>query len=216
MGPDGDSVGFVSVSERIFAAVFDPLSKRWEEKHGAEIKRGLLAGARGRVLEIGVGTGLSFPHYPEVDELVGVEPSEPMRWRAERRAAELRRAVTLVDAPAETLPFEEASFDTVVSIGVLCTVRDPDRAVKEIHRVLRGDGRFLFLEHVRDPDPRRARWQDRLERPWGLIAGGCHPNRPTLTTIEAAGFEVTELEQGELPGQPRLVRQYVLGTAVPQ
>jgi ubiquinone/menaquinone biosynthesis C-methylase UbiE len=216
VGPDGDSVGFVSVAERIFAAVYDPLSKRWEAKHGAEIKRRLLAGARGRVLEIGVGTGLSFPHYPEVDELVGVEPSEPMRRRAEHRASELGLAITLVDAPAETLTFEDTSFDTVVSLAVLCTVADPERAVQELHRVLRADGRFLFLEHVRAPDPKRARWQDRLERPWGLIAGGCHPNRPTLATIEAAGFTVTELEQGELPGQPGLVRPYVRGVATPR
>ncbi len=201
------------MGERIFAAVYDPLSKRWEEKHGAQLKRSLLANARGRVLEIGVGTGLSFPHYPELDELVAVEPSEPMLRRARTRAAELGRQVELVAASAERLPFEDASFDTVVTMAVLCTVDDPERAVQEIRRVLRPDGQFLFLEHVRSPEARRARWQDRLERPWGVIAGGCHPNRPTLATIEAAGFEVTELEQGELPGQPRLVRPYVLGTA---
>ena len=201
------------MGERIFAAVYDPLSKRWEEKHGAQLKRSLLVNARGRVLEIGVGTGLSFPHYPELDELVAVEPSEPMLRRARTRAAELGRQVELVAASAERLPFEDASFDTVVTMAVLCTVDDPERAVQEIRRVLRPDGQFLFLEHVRSPEARRARWQDRLERPWGVIAGGCHPNRPTLATIEAAGFEVTELEQGELPGQPRLVRPYVLGTA---
>jgi SAM-dependent methyltransferase len=203
----------VSLGERIFAAVYDPLSKRWEEKHGAELKRALLGKARGQVLEIGVGTGLSFPHYPQVEQLVGVEPSEPMLRRARARAAELGRQVELRAASAERLPFEDASFDTVVTMAVLCTVDDPQRAVREIRRVLRPDGRLLFLEHVRSPDAKRARWQDRLERPWGVIAGGCHPNRPTLATIEAAGLEVTELEQGELPGQPRLVRPYVLGTA---
>jgi hypothetical protein len=82
--------------------------------------------------------------------------------------------------------------------------------------VLRPDGRFVFSEHVRSPDPKRARWQDRLERPWGAIAGGCHPNRRTLETIESAGFEVTELEEGELPGLPRLVRPYVKGVARPR
>jgi ubiquinone/menaquinone biosynthesis C-methylase UbiE len=206
----------VSVSERIFAAVYDPLSRRWEEKHGADMKRRLLANALGRVLEIGVGTGLSFPHYPQIDELVGVEPSEPMRRRAEARAAELGGALTLLDAPAEALPFADESFDTVVSTAVLCSVGDPERAVREIHRVLRAEGRFLFLEHVRSSDPKRAKWQDRLERPWGVIACGCHPNRPTLATIEAAGFEVVELEQGELPGQPGLVRPYVTGVATPK
>jgi ubiquinone/menaquinone biosynthesis C-methylase UbiE len=204
----------VSIANRIFAAVYDPVSARWEQKYGAELKRKLLAAARGRVLEIGVGTGLSFPHYPEVDELFGVEPSEPMRRRALHRANELGREVTLVDAPAEQLPFEDESFDTAVSMAVLCSVHEPGRAVRELHRVLRKSGRFLFLEHVRSPHERRARWQDRLERPWRVIAGGCHPNRSTLQTIEAGGFEVTELEQGELPAQPRLVRPYVKGVAV--
>ena len=203
----------MSLQERVFAAIYDPLSKRWEEEHGAEIKGRVLAHARGRVLEIGVGTGLSFPHYPEIDELVAVEPSEPMLRRARERAAELGREVTFIAAPAERLPFEDTSFDTAVVMAVLCTVDDPARALQEVRRVLRPDGRLLFLEHVRSTDPRRARWQDRLERPWGWIAGGCHPNRPTLATIEAAGFAVEELEQGELPGQPRLVRSYVLGAA---
>jgi ubiquinone/menaquinone biosynthesis C-methylase UbiE len=202
----------VSVAERVFAAVYDPLSRRWEEKHGAEIKRKLLANARGRVLEIGVGTGLSFAHYPPVDELVGVEPSEPMRRRAQRRADELGRTVALVAAPAEALPFEDASFDTVVSLAVLCTVGDPVRVLGEVRRVLRSDGRFVFLEHVRASDPKLAEWQDRLERPWGWISGGCHPNRATLATIEAVGFDVAEVEQAELP-VPRLVRPHVMGVA---
>jgi ubiquinone/menaquinone biosynthesis C-methylase UbiE len=203
----------VPIGERIFAAVYDPLSKRWEEQHGAELKQRLLATARGRVLEIGVGTGLSFAHYPQVEELVAVEPSEPMLRRARRRAEDLGRAVTIVQAPAEQLPLDAQTFDTAVSLAVLCTVDDPSRALAELRRVLRPDGRLLFLEHVRSHDPRAARWQDRLERPWGVVAGGCHPNRPTLATIEAAGFEVIDLEQGELPGQVPLVRPYVLGSA---
>jgi ubiquinone/menaquinone biosynthesis C-methylase UbiE len=137
-----------------------------------------------------------------------------MLRRARRRAEETGRRITLVEAPAEQLPFEDDSFDTVVTIAVLCTVADLERSVSEIRRVLRPDGRFLFNEHVRAPDPKLARWQDRLERPWGVIAGGCHPNRNTLETIESAGFEVTELERGELPGLPRLVRPYVRGIAV--
>jgi SAM-dependent methyltransferase len=206
----------VSIRDRIFAAVYDPLSARWERKHGTELKGKLLARARGRVLEIGVGTGLSFSHYPELEELVGVDPSVPMLRRARRRAEELGRRVTLLEASAEQLPFDSGSFDTVVTIAVLCTVDEPQLAMGELRRVLRPHGSFLFLEHVRSHDPKRARWQDRLERPWGFVAGGCHPNRPTLSTIEAAGFEVTELEQGDLPAQPRLVRPYVVGAATPR
>jgi ubiquinone/menaquinone biosynthesis C-methylase UbiE len=203
----------MSLRERIFAAVYDPLSARAEEKFGAELKRKLLANARGRVLEIGVGTGLSLAHYPPDVELVGVDPSEPMLRRARRRAAELRREVTLVEAPAEALPFEDESFDTVVSLAVLCTVDDPSRVLQEIRRVLRPGGRFVFLEHVRSSDPKLAQWQDRLERPWGWIAGGCHPNRRTLEAIEGAGFEVVELEHEDLPDIPRLVRPNVMGVA---
>jgi ubiquinone/menaquinone biosynthesis C-methylase UbiE len=203
----------VSLRERIFAAVYDPLSVRAEKTFGAELKRALLADARGRVLEIGVGTGLSFVHYPPVDELVGVDPSEPMLRRARRRASDLGREVTLVEAPAEALPFENESFDTVVSLAVLCTVDDQPRAMREVRRVLRPGGRFVFLEHVRSSDPKLARWQDRLERPWGWIAGGCHPNRRTLEAIEGAGFEVIELKREDLPDIPRLVRPNVLGSA---
>jgi ubiquinone/menaquinone biosynthesis C-methylase UbiE len=203
----------VSLRERLFAAVYDPLSARTEAKFGAELKRKLLANVRGRVLEIGVGTGLSFAYYQVVDELVGVDPSEPMLRRARRRAAELARDVTLVEAFAETLPFEDKSFDTVVSLAVLCTVDDPSRVLQEIRRVLRPGGRLVFLEHVRSSEPGLAQWQDRLERPWGWIAGGCHPNRRTLEAIEGAGFAVVELEREDLPDIPRLVRPNVLGVA---
>jgi ubiquinone/menaquinone biosynthesis C-methylase UbiE len=203
----------VSLGGRLFAALYDPLSERWEQKHGADLKRKLLTSARGRVLEIGVGTGRSFPHYPEIDELVGVEPSQPMLRRAQARAAELGREVTLVEAPAEALPSEDDSFDTVVSLAVLCTVENPSRVLQEIRRVLKPDGRFIFLEHVRSHEPKLARRQDRFERPWGWVAGGCHPNRRTLETIEAAGLEVVEIEQRDLPDLPALVRPNVLGVA---
>jgi ubiquinone/menaquinone biosynthesis C-methylase UbiE len=205
----------MSLRERMFASMYDRLSARSEEKFGAELKRNLLASAGGRVLEIGVGTGLSFPHYPPVAELVGVDPSEPMLRRARRRAKELGRDVTLLEAPAEALPFDDESFDTVVTLAVLCTVDDPAGALREIRRVLRPTGRFVFLEHVRADDPSLARWQDRLDRPWGWFAGGCHPNRRTLESIETAGFDVVELEHRDLPDIPRLVRPNVLGVAKP-
>jgi ubiquinone/menaquinone biosynthesis C-methylase UbiE len=199
--------------DRVFAAVYDRLSARTEEKLGAELKRKLLANARGRVLEIGIGTGLSLSHYPKIGELVGVDPSEPMLRRARRRAADLGRDVTLVEGPAEALPFDDESFDTVVSLAVLCTVDDPSRVLQEIRRVLRPGGSFVFLEHVRSSDSKLAQWQDRLERPWGWIAGGCHPNRRTLEAIERAGFEVVELEREDLPDIPRLVRPNIMGVA---
>jgi ubiquinone/menaquinone biosynthesis C-methylase UbiE len=200
--------------DRIFAVAYDPLSARWERRHGARLRRKLLEDARGRVLEIGVGTGLSLPHYPPVDELVAADPSEPMLRRARHRAAELGRDVTFVEARAEQLPFEDDSFDTVVSMVVLCTVGDQRCALQEIRRVLRPNGHFLFSEHVRSEDPKRARWQDRLDPLWGVVANGCHPNRRTLDAIRKARFDVIDVEQGELPGVPALVRTYVSGRAL--
>ena len=205
----------MSIRERLFAAVYDPLSAGAEAKFGADAKRKLLANVRGRVLEIGVGTGLSFPHYPpEIEELVGVEPSRPMLRRARRRANELARAVTLVDATAEALPFADDSYDTVVTLAVLCSVDDQSRALAELRRVLRPGGRLVFIEHVRAEDPDLARRQDRLERPWGWVTCGCHPNRDTLAAIRAAEFELVRVEREERPEIPRVVRPHVKGVAV--
>jgi ubiquinone/menaquinone biosynthesis C-methylase UbiE len=205
----------VSVYDRIFAAVYDRLSSRTEESFGAELKHKLLANVEGRVLEIGVGTGLSFPHYPPIEALVAVDPSEPMLRRARHRAIDLDREVELLQAPAETLPFEDDSFDTVVSLAVLCTVDDQGRALSEIRRVLRPGGRLVFLEHVRSADPKLASWQDRLERPWGWFAGGCHPNRDTVAAIRAAGFEVESLEEFDFAPALVLVKPHATGLARP-
>jgi ubiquinone/menaquinone biosynthesis C-methylase UbiE len=202
-----------SVRERVDAAVFDFLGRRFDN-HFVPARRALLAHTRGRVLEIGSGTGFSIQHYPPgLEELVLTEPGPLLLARARRRAAELRREVTFVEAPAERLPFEDDAFDTVVSMLVLCSVPDQLRALREIRRVLKPDGRFLFVEHVRSDDPGIARWQDRLERPWGVVAMGCHPNRRTLEAIETAGFELEHLERGRLPKSAPIVRPMVTGRA---
>jgi ubiquinone/menaquinone biosynthesis C-methylase UbiE len=185
-----------------------------ERRHLAAKRRLLLEPASGSVLEIGAGTGWSFPHYPDtVEEVAALEPDEGMAARASRRAGESECRITLVRGSAEDLPFEDGSFDWVVSMLVLCTVRDPVAALAEVRRVLGAGGGFLFLEHVRSSEPRRARWQDRLERPWGFVAQGCHPNRDTVAAVQAAGFGVEIVERGELPGAPPIVKPYVLGRA---
>jgi ubiquinone/menaquinone biosynthesis C-methylase UbiE len=111
-----------------------------------------------------------------------------------------RSSVQVVNAEAEELPFDAARFDTVVCTMVLCSVPEPRRAVEELKRVLEPGGRLLFIEHVRDRDgTRRSHWQDRVERPWGLLLGGCHPNRETGRLI-ANAFDVPEPRSGEMPG----------------
>ena len=177
-------------------------------------RRDLLALARGRTLELGSGTGLNLPHYPDdLDELILAEPAAPMRKRLEKVARRRERPATVLDAPAERLPFPDASLDTVVSTLVLCTVDRPDVVLDEIKRVLRPGGRLLFLEHVRADSPRLAAWQDRLEKPWRLFAEGCRCNRATVELIEAVGFTVERRTDGKWRAMPPIVRPIVSGSA---
>ena len=191
-------------SHPIFAALYDKLLAANEQAGLGEMRAEVLRQARGRTLEIGAGTGVNLEHYPDaVTELVATEPDPHMAKRL-RRAIESRPtragAVEAVQAGAEELPFEAARFDTVVCTLVLCSVPRPSAAVAEIRRVLKPDGRFIYIEHVRDHEgTRRAGWQDRLERPWGWFLGGCHPNRDTGSLI-ADAFAGPEPEPGEMPG----------------
>jgi SAM-dependent methyltransferase len=202
-------------SHPVFAAIYGRLMQVTEEAGLREIRAGLVSRAAGRTLEIGAGTGLDLPHYgPEVTELVLTEPDPHMAKRLREAVAGRDPEPEVIEAPAESLPFEDASFDTVVSGLVLCTVSDPGRSIEEAARVLRPGGRLLFFEHVRDEDGSRlARWQDRLERPWGFFAGGCHPNRRTVDAIEASPLRVESLEMREFPKSP-LVRPLAVGVAI--
>ena len=137
-----------------------------------------------------------------------------MARRLERRMKKQDRAIELVRAAAEDLPFEDGSFDFAVSTLVLCAVEDQPRALREVRRVLKPDGRLLFIEHVRSEDDGLARWQDRLN--WlNQFVVNCDCNRPTLQGIRAAGFSITDVTHGELKKAPPFVRPLVLGTAVP-
>ena len=178
------------------------------------MRKRLLAGAKGRVIEIGSGTGANLPWCgPEVESLTMTEPSTPMVRRLERRLTGLGQAATvLLRAPAEDLPFESATFDVAVSTLVLCGVDDQPRALRELRRVLRPGGRLLFLEHVRSDDPALARLQDRLN--WlNRIVVRCDCNRPTLSTIKQAGFTVASLERTALPKAPKFVGLAIIGVA---
>jgi ubiquinone/menaquinone biosynthesis C-methylase UbiE len=199
---------------RLFAALYDRGLKSTEEAGLGQMRADLLAGAEGRVIEIGAGTGVNIDLYPDaVQDLVLVEPDPHMAKRLRERLAGSPRAATIAEAPAERLPFESASFDTAVATLVLCTVPDPVAAVAELARVLKPGGQLLFIEHVRAEDPALARWQDRLEKPWRFLGDGCHCNRDTLATLAASRFELGEVERGETPKAPPIVRPLVRGIA---
>jgi len=199
---------------RIFAAGYDRFMAGSEKAGLRDRRQKLLEPVRGRVLEIGGGTGANLPFYgPEVEELVITEPEEPMARRLRHNLADGARPAQVVDAPAEKLPFDDASFDFAVATLVLCTVGDPVQALQEAHRVLKPGGKLLFLEHVRSDDAKVARWQDRLNGIQNRVGHGCNCNRPTLDTITSQGFSVTDVEHGRLPKAPPLVRPMIVGTA---
>ncbi len=198
---------------RFFAWTYDRQMDKVEKAGLRALRQTLLSQARGRVLEIGSGTGLNLMHYGSgVDSLTMTEPEVPMIRQLERRVKDQARLATVLRAPAEDLPFEDGTFDVVVSTLVLCGVDDQPRALREIRRVLRPGGQFLFLEHVRSDDPQLARWQNRLN--WlNQFVVGCDCNRATLDGIRQAGFDVTRVERSTLPKVPPFVRPLVYGVA---
>jgi ubiquinone/menaquinone biosynthesis C-methylase UbiE len=198
---------------RIFALVYDRFLWVSEIVGMRSRRRALVSSARGRVVEIGAGTGLNVAHYPDgIAELVLTEPDAAMRKRLARRLQRHGRFARIVDAPAERLPLADASVDTVVSTLVLCTVTDPERTLSEIARVLRPDGQLLFIEHVRARSRFLATCQDLLFEPWRRFACGCCCNRPTLELIRACGF-VVAAEERVWRGMPTIVRPLVVGRA---
>jgi ubiquinone/menaquinone biosynthesis C-methylase UbiE len=150
-----------------------------------------------------------------VRTLTLTEPEKPMVRRLEKHIAERHPGAKLLRAPAEDLPFNDSSFDTVVSTLVLCTVDDQPRALREMRRVLRPGGRLLFIEHVRSEEQKLARLQDRMAPINVRIGHGCHCNRPTLEGIQNAGFAVTQVEHDTLNHAPRYIRPLIVGTAAP-
>jgi ubiquinone/menaquinone biosynthesis C-methylase UbiE len=205
----------MSLWGRVFAAFYDRMLADSEAAGLGEHRAHLLGQARGRVLEVGAGTGANLRHYPTegIDALVLTEPEAPMARRLEDRVAGAHRDVQVLRASADALPFADASFDTVVSTLVLCTVPDAPRALAEIHRVLAPGGRLLFLEHVRHEDAARARRQDRITPVWRHVGHGCHLNRDTPALVAGAGFEVHDLSRTFFPKGPSFVQPLAIGTA---
>jgi ubiquinone/menaquinone biosynthesis C-methylase UbiE len=202
-----------AVHHPLFACCYARVGHLMDAEIGDHRQR-LLAGLAGRVLQVGAGNGLNFPHYPAtVTEVLAIEPEPYLRRLALAAAQQAPVPIRVTDGTAEALPAPDAGVEAVVASLVLCTVTDPDQALAETRRVLRPGGRLRFYEHVRATDPRLARWQDRLERPWGWLVGGCHPNRDTVAAIAAAGLQVIQLDRFGLKAMPPLARPHVLGVA---
>lgn len=178
----------------LFAAVYDRLVAPIERAGIAERRARMLGELTGKVLDIGSGTGANLPHYHRADQVVMTEPDPAMRARLAAKLHQAVRPTEVVDAPAENLPFEDASFDVVVCTLVLCTVDDPAKALAEARRVLVAGGRLMVLEHVVGTG-RLATWQGRLNPVWSRLAGGCQLNRDTESAVVEAGFAPETVER---------------------
>jgi ubiquinone/menaquinone biosynthesis C-methylase UbiE len=178
-------------------------------KHLGPYRQRVIGAAEGRVLEIGVGSGLNLGHYPAaVRELLALEPDPKLIRLARDRSAVRSRAVSFLEVSAERIPLENSSIDTVVSTWTMCTISDVRRALEEIRRVLKPSGRLLFVEHGLAPDAGVRKWQHRLDPLWTRVGGGCHLDRPIETLVTAAGFEIDRLKTGYMPGPKPMTFMY--------
>jgi ubiquinone/menaquinone biosynthesis C-methylase UbiE len=189
-----------------FAAIYDRMMAPEEKRFFGAIREEMLRDVDGEVLEIGAGTGVNFQYYRNGAHIVATEPDPYMLERARKRASEAPANIELRHAAAEELPFPDASFDFVIDTLVLCTVRDPRRALLEIKRVLKPGGELRLYEHVRYENPVGALSQDLISPVWQWFGAGCHPNRDTGRTLREAGLEiVSERRRKELPPVPPMI-----------
>jgi len=169
----------------------------------------LLSAAEGRVLEIGVGSGLNLPHYGgSVMDVIALDPSPKLLSMAEKAISGVSLPVELLRSSAEAIPLADESVDTLVTTWTLCSIPDVARALSEMRRVLKPTGRLLFVEHGRANDPNVLRWQDRLTPLWRRIAGGCHLNRAIGQLIEDAGFRIERMDAGYMKGPKPITFMY--------
>jgi ubiquinone/menaquinone biosynthesis C-methylase UbiE len=204
------------INNPIFARIFDRFAAKDKGRGEDALRREMLAGLTGRVIEVGPGNGINFEHFPEtVDELVAVEPEPYLRRAAEATARGLPLQIRVVDGTAERLPADDASVDAVVVAGVLCSVPHQDAALTEFRRVLRPGGELRFYEHVRSRRAGFARYQDAVALIWPRLMGGCRPNVDTVAAIERNGFRIESCRGFGFPDNARAypVAPRVLGVA---
>jgi ubiquinone/menaquinone biosynthesis C-methylase UbiE len=178
-------------------------------------RRRVLSAAEGRVLEVGIGSGLNLPHYPAtVREVIGLDPSTQLLSMARRAVDRSSFPVSFIEDTAEAIPLDSGSVDTVVTTWTLCSIHRCEQALREVRRVLRPGGQLLFVEHGLSPEEGVRRWQDRLTPLWKRIGGGCHLNWPIRTLVETAGFNIARIETGYAKGPRPMVFMYE-GRALP-
>ncbi len=172
--------------------------------------------AEGRILEIGMGSGINIPFYDpnKVEKLWGLEPSEGMREKAKDRVAAAPFDLEWLGLPGEEIPLDDNSVDTVVLTYTLCTIPDTLKAVQQMRRVLKPDGKLLFSEHGKAPDEKIHRWQNRINGAWGAIAGGCHLNRDIPDLLAQGGFNIKEMDSMYVPSTPKVAGFTYWGYAV--
>jgi ubiquinone/menaquinone biosynthesis C-methylase UbiE len=181
-----------------------------KNKDATRLRAAWIPHARGKVLEVGIGSGLNFPYYSrEVQHVYGVDPSPELQQMARRRVISGLPAVEFLSQSAEDpLPLADSSVDTVVLTWTLCSIPNAPRALEEMKRVLGAEGRLIFIEHGRAPDATVRTWQDRLTPLWKRITGGCHLNRKIDDLVTEAGFQITELTKSYLPGPRPMTYTY--------
>jgi ubiquinone/menaquinone biosynthesis C-methylase UbiE len=181
----------------------------------APYRNRIVAQATGRVLEIGIGSGLNLPFYRQATRIVGIDTSPKLLEMAREEGQRTPVPLELIEASAENLPIEDRSIDTIVMTWTLCSIPEPGPALGEMHRVLKPTGHLLFVEHGRAPEPRVQWWQDHLTPLWKHLSGGCHLNRPVSELIQNAPFHTEQLDTGYMPGPKPMTFMYE-GSARPR
>ena len=178
-------------------------------------RRRVVEAAKGRVLEIGIGSGLNLPLYPSaIEEVLGLEPAARLINMARRSADRTTKKVRFIEGSAESIPLPDKCIDTIVMTWTLCSIPAAEQSLEEMRRVLKPQAQLLFVEHGQAPEARVRKWQDFLNPAWKRMAGGCNLNRPIATMIESAGFRITQLATGYMKG-PRLATFIYEGRAYP-
>ena len=172
--------------------------------------------AKGKVLEVGIGSGLNLPFYKKdkINEIWGLDPSANLLLMAKKKAIAENLNVQLLNASAESIDFEDDYFDTVVITYTLCSIMDVKQALSEIKRVMKTDGRLIFCEHGASPEEKIFEWQNRLNNIWSKISGGCNMNKNIPSTLESSGFSISQLETMYLPKTPKILGYNYWGIAV--